>query len=663
MTPTSPACAFVASTALGLLAAACASQEGAASRTGEIREAMSSSDLFGGSLPPKTLALTFDDGPGPRTGELSTYLRQQGIRATFFVNGGRVAPTALPGGLAQTPNAAAILAQLASDGHLIANHTTTHRDLVGAVLPTGAWAVAQELGETDADIAPYIPSGHLLFRPPFGSYSGAVFNALSGTPMSKYVGPVNWDIGGSSNRYPSAAADWACWQGQLATSSGAPVNGDGYATTAQCGDAYLAEIARVGRGIVLLHDPYAWASGSTVDMIAYVVPVLKAQGYAFARVDEVPAIAALLPLGACHPSCATCSGSGSNQCTTCYVGAYVSAGSCHPCSGCGAGTFQVAACTATTDAACAACRVCGDRTFTSSACASGADAQCTACHPTCAGCTGPGAADCASCAAGSYLAAGSCHACGTCGAGTYEASACTFAADTACRPCDPGCTTCDGPGKDRCTACPTREFSAGGVCHPCSVCSAGTIPAAACTATRDAVCAPCPAGTASQVGSPACTPCAPGTFAPDPGAAACLPCAAGSHATTAGAAACAPCGSCEDGDPCTVDACDPALGCVHSRAPGCAAGPGASPPASDAPTDAPTDANAVSRAGVATSAPDGGSSGAEAVDHGCAVAPALPASGGGRGGDRGRLAFALVALGLGLAARRRSAPRRSPARR
>jgi peptidoglycan/xylan/chitin deacetylase (PgdA/CDA1 family) len=38
-------------------------------------------------LPPHTVALTFDDGPGPRTAELARLLREQGVPGTFFVLG------------------------------------------------------------------------------------------------------------------------------------------------------------------------------------------------------------------------------------------------------------------------------------------------------------------------------------------------------------------------------------------------------------------------------------------------------------------------------------------------------------------------------------------------------------------------------------------------
>jgi peptidoglycan/xylan/chitin deacetylase (PgdA/CDA1 family) len=44
-------------------------------------------DLKGNDLPPKTLCMTYDDGPGPHTLELGRYLFAEGIRAAFFVIG------------------------------------------------------------------------------------------------------------------------------------------------------------------------------------------------------------------------------------------------------------------------------------------------------------------------------------------------------------------------------------------------------------------------------------------------------------------------------------------------------------------------------------------------------------------------------------------------
>jgi peptidoglycan/xylan/chitin deacetylase (PgdA/CDA1 family) len=240
--------------------------------------AISSVDLHGGSLPMKALALTFDDGPGLRTRELSSYLKAQGIAAGFFVNGKMVGPDA------------SVLQQVVDDGHFLANHTQTHRSLTGRVTggaPLSAAEVVWEITQTDALIAPLV-NGRFLFRAPFGDFDAQTGADIDASPMKKYVGPVNWEIG--DHMGPAQAADWDCWtQG----ADGAVL------TPEQCGALYLEEIESVGHGIVLMHDPYFIdddpAKGGTVDMVKSIVPVLKARGYTFVRIDHVPDLAALLP--------------------------------------------------------------------------------------------------------------------------------------------------------------------------------------------------------------------------------------------------------------------------------------------------------------------------------------------------------------------------------
>ncbi|MCL2779216.1 MAG: polysaccharide deacetylase family protein [Polyangiaceae bacterium] len=240
-------------------------------------------DLHGQSLPEKTLALTFDDGPGLRTSELSSYLKSQGIRATFFVMGQNVTDPS-------------ILAQLSADGHLIGNHTWDHASITGKSTNTQHLSAAQtvdELTQVDTIISPFNTDNHFLFRAPYGDFDVQATNDINASPMKKYVGPINWDIGDEMG--PGQAADWACWH--------PPANADGSPGTptppTQCGDLYAEQIDTVGHGIVLMHDPYFInddpAQGGTVDMIQYLVPILKSKGYQFARVDEVPDIAALFP--------------------------------------------------------------------------------------------------------------------------------------------------------------------------------------------------------------------------------------------------------------------------------------------------------------------------------------------------------------------------------
>jgi peptidoglycan/xylan/chitin deacetylase (PgdA/CDA1 family) len=239
----------------------------------------------------KSVALTFDDGPATQTLALSSWLKTQGVRATFFVNGKNFAPS--PG---------ALLAQLVADGHLVANHTQNHVDLT----TLSGSAVVSELTATDAVIAPYVPSGHFVFRAPLGAWSAADYTALHASAMDKYVGPVKWDIGGAMTA--AYAADWDCWQNN---------NGYGVMTTQQCGDRYVQEITDVGRGIVLMHDAdygdvanhsLTSGQGNTIDMVKYVVPLLKQQGYTFVRLDEVPDLAAAFPGGTTDAGAGTDSG-------------------------------------------------------------------------------------------------------------------------------------------------------------------------------------------------------------------------------------------------------------------------------------------------------------------------------------------------------------------
>lgn len=239
------------------------------------RAALVAGGYTGASLGPKRLALTFDDGPGNRTAELSQYLKAEGIKAAFFVNGVHI------------PTHPGALAQVVADGHLVGNHTQDHPDLTKFPPgPAGDAALVKEVADTDPLIAPFVQDARFLFRAPYGAFDGRGFAALQASPMKKYVGHVGWDIG--TARTNESAADWACWQNNPKLTSKA------------CGDLYMKEIEKVGRGIVLMHDQdygnpgnnnVNSGLGNTVDMVKYLVPQLKAKGYTFVRVDETPDIA------------------------------------------------------------------------------------------------------------------------------------------------------------------------------------------------------------------------------------------------------------------------------------------------------------------------------------------------------------------------------------
>jgi peptidoglycan/xylan/chitin deacetylase (PgdA/CDA1 family) len=210
------------------------------------------------------VALTFDDGPNAYTPEVLAQLKAEGVKATFFIVG-RMA-NAYPD----------ILKRIAADGHLLGNHSATHPFLGRRFADHPELLLAQIRGVDDA-IAPLMPrNARFYFRAPYGSWRPAFAEALNADPdLSKYVGPIYWDVGGqisfSADGYVLSAADWECWH-------------RGW-DAATCAKGYLREIRRENGGVVLMHCIHAQSAA----LVAAVVPPLIEEGYTFVRLDQMPA--------------------------------------------------------------------------------------------------------------------------------------------------------------------------------------------------------------------------------------------------------------------------------------------------------------------------------------------------------------------------------------
>lgn len=211
-----------------------------------------------------TVALTFDDGPNRHTREVLAALKREGVKATFFIVGhmAKLHPD--------------VLAEIAADGHLLANHSASHV-LLSARYDRVPQKLVAQIKQVNDEIAPLMPNDtRLFFRAPYGTWHSAHAAILNADPILKhYIGPVYWDIGGETRMnaqgYVMSAADWNCWHRHW--------------TADICAKGYLREIRRYNGGVVLMHCIHI----RSADLVAAVVPALIEEGYRFVRLDGVPA--------------------------------------------------------------------------------------------------------------------------------------------------------------------------------------------------------------------------------------------------------------------------------------------------------------------------------------------------------------------------------------
>ena len=181
----------------------------------------------------KMIALTFDDGPGPRTSELLNQLKKYNAHATFFMLGKNVK---------LYPDA---VKQMLKDGNELGNHSYDHQQLTKI---DGA-AVKKEVDDTNRNIKNICGSPATLLRPPYGAINDTVKSNV-GMPM------ILWNVD---------TLDWKTRNTQSTI--------DSVMKNLKDGD------------IVLMHDIHS----QTIDAALELIPKLEEEGYQLVTVSEMAA--------------------------------------------------------------------------------------------------------------------------------------------------------------------------------------------------------------------------------------------------------------------------------------------------------------------------------------------------------------------------------------
>ena len=117
----------------------------------------------------KEIWLTFDDGPDAEiTPWILSVLKEEEIKATFFLVGQQIE---------EFPE---LVGAIINDGHLIANHSYSHRN---------GWLTSKEKYLKDIETCQELMPNNKLFRPPYGKITKAQISLLK----DKYK-IILWDV-------------------------------------------------------------------------------------------------------------------------------------------------------------------------------------------------------------------------------------------------------------------------------------------------------------------------------------------------------------------------------------------------------------------------------------------------------------------------------------
>ncbi len=184
----------------------------------------------------KLVALTFDDGPGPYTEELLNFLKEQKVRATFFLLG------------TNASRYPALIQRMSEEGHAIGNHSYNHPNLT----TLSAGGIANQIAQCNAAINQAIGRNASVMRCPGGSQNATVRQQAgnAGLPL------IHWSLD---------TLDWKLRDKDKILTR------------------VFEEIGVKDGDIVLMHDIHR----ESVDAVKEMIVKLQTDGYMFVTVPEL----------------------------------------------------------------------------------------------------------------------------------------------------------------------------------------------------------------------------------------------------------------------------------------------------------------------------------------------------------------------------------------
>ncbi len=193
----------------------------------------------------KTIYITFDDGPSPRTPEILSILEEKGVKATFFVVG------------QNDEQSYQWMRDIVNAGHTIGMHSYTHQY---KNIYTSVESYLEDMYRMFSQIKEVTGTTPTVFRFPGGSinaYNTGINQEIIAEMMRRGFVPYDWNVSSEDAATNPPPAD-------------------------RIVSSVLSQTQKVNRGVILMHDSdYKY---TTVEALPEMIDKLKEQGFVFSAI-------------------------------------------------------------------------------------------------------------------------------------------------------------------------------------------------------------------------------------------------------------------------------------------------------------------------------------------------------------------------------------------